>query len=66
MDGPVLEEIARKWIQIGCHNAIRAAIGTPTPDRLRQVAHALRLGMSAEEVGANARAFRAALPGGAG
>jgi carbamoyl-phosphate synthase large subunit len=32
------------------HNAIRAAIGTPTPDRLRQVAQALRMGMSEEEV----------------
>uniref|UniRef100_UPI0026071B77 carbamoyl-phosphate synthase large subunit n=1 Tax=uncultured Rhizobium sp. TaxID=155567 RepID=UPI0026071B77 len=32
------------------HNAIRAAIGTATPDRLRQVAQALRLGMSEEEV----------------
>jgi carbamoyl-phosphate synthase large subunit len=32
------------------HNAIRAAIGTPTPDRLRQVAQALRLGMSEAEV----------------
>jgi carbamoyl-phosphate synthase large subunit len=32
------------------HNAIRAAIGTPTPDRLRMVAQALRLGMSPEEV----------------
>ncbi len=32
-------------------NAIRAAaIGTPTPDRLRMVAQALRLGMSVEEV----------------
>ncbi|THF53833.1 carbamoyl-phosphate synthase large subunit [Allorhizobium terrae] len=31
-------------------NAIRAAIGTPTPDRLRMVAQALRLGMSEEEV----------------
>ncbi len=31
-------------------NAIRAAIGTPTPDRLRMVAQALRLGMSPEEV----------------
>ncbi len=31
-------------------NAIRAAIGTPTPDRLRMVAQALRLGMSLEEV----------------
>jgi carbamoyl-phosphate synthase large subunit len=32
------------------HNAIRAAIGTPTPDRLRQVAQALRMGMSEEDV----------------
>ncbi|MGV8939479.1 MAG: carbamoyl-phosphate synthase large subunit [Allorhizobium sp.] len=31
-------------------NAIRAAIGTPTPDRLRMVAQALRFGMSAKEV----------------
>ena len=31
-------------------NAIKAAIGTPTPDRLRMVAQALRLGMSAEDV----------------
>ncbi|MFA7414511.1 MAG: carbamoyl-phosphate synthase large subunit [Rhizobium sp.] len=31
-------------------NAIRAAIGTPTPDRLRMVVQALRLGMSPEEV----------------
>ena len=32
------------------HNAIRAAIGTPTPDRLRHVAQALRFGMSEDEV----------------
>lgn len=31
-------------------NAIRAAIGTPTPDRLRMVAQALRMGMSEAEV----------------
>ncbi|MDB5553589.1 MAG: carbamoyl-phosphate synthase, large subunit [Rhizobium sp.] len=31
-------------------NAIRAAIGTPTPDRLRQVAQALRMGMGEDEV----------------
>ncbi|SMC60748.1 carbamoyl-phosphate synthase large subunit [Rhizobium sp. RU36D] len=31
-------------------NAIRAAIGTPTPDRLRMVAQALRLGMTQAEV----------------
>jgi carbamoyl-phosphate synthase large subunit len=29
-------------------NAIRAAIGTPTPDRLRMVAQALRMGMTEE------------------
>ena len=31
-------------------NAIRAAIGTPTPDRLRMVAQALRMGTSIEDV----------------
>src|SRR5690554_2907055 len=31
-------------------NAVRAALGTPTPDRLRMVTQALRLGMSQEEV----------------
>ncbi|OJF96777.1 carbamoyl-phosphate synthase large subunit [Pararhizobium antarcticum] len=31
-------------------NAIRAAIGTPTPDRLRMVAQALRMGMSEADV----------------
>src|SRR5690554_1066637 len=31
-------------------NAIRAALGTPTPDRLRMVAQAFRLGMSQEDV----------------
>ncbi|UJW74246.1 carbamoyl-phosphate synthase large subunit [Rhizobium sp. SL42] len=31
-------------------NAIRAAIGTPTPDRLRMVAQALRFGMTEKEV----------------
>jgi carbamoyl-phosphate synthase, large subunit len=31
-------------------NAIRAALGTPTPDRLRMVAQAFRLGMSLEEI----------------
>ena len=31
-------------------NAIRAAISTPTPDRLRMVAQALRLGLTLEEV----------------
>ncbi len=36
-------------------NAIRAALGTPTPDRLRQIAQALRMGVSAEEVHAMCR-----------
>ncbi len=31
-------------------NAVRAAIGTPTPDRLRMVAQALRVGLSEEDV----------------
>jgi len=31
-------------------NAIRAAIGTPTPDRLRFVAQAMRMGLSVEEI----------------
>ncbi|WP_176085502.1 carbamoyl-phosphate synthase large subunit [Martelella sp. HB161492] len=31
-------------------NAVRAAIGTPTPERLRMVAQAFRLGFSEEEV----------------
>src|SRR4029077_6402388 len=31
-------------------NAIRAALGTPTPDRLLQVAQAMRLGWSEEDI----------------
>ena len=31
-------------------NAVRAALGTPTPNRLRMVAQALRMGFSVEEV----------------
>ncbi|AHA27451.1 carbamoyl-phosphate synthase large subunit [Candidatus Liberibacter americanus] len=31
-------------------NAIRASISTPSPDRLRKIAQALRLGMTAEEI----------------
>src|SRR5699024_339722 len=31
-------------------NAIRAALGTPTPDRLLQVAQAMRLGWSDEDI----------------
>ena len=36
-------------------NAIRAALGTPTPDRLRMVAQAIRMGTSLEEVHAMCR-----------
>ena len=36
-------------------NAIRAALGTPTPDRLRMVAQAIRMGTSLEEVHAISR-----------
>ena len=36
-------------------NAIKAALGTPTPDRLLQVVQALRLGFSIEEVHASCR-----------
>ncbi|KAG1648951.1 Carbamoyl-phosphate synthase large chain [Nymphon striatum] len=36
-------------------NAIRAAIGTPTPDRLRMVAQAIRLGFSLEDVHAGCK-----------
>uniref|UniRef100_UPI0038B35AA5 carbamoyl-phosphate synthase large subunit n=1 Tax=Jiella pelagia TaxID=2986949 RepID=UPI0038B35AA5 len=39
-------------------NAIRAAIGTPTPDRLRMVAQAMRLGMSIEDVHAGCKIDR--------
>jgi carbamoyl-phosphate synthase large subunit len=42
--------VDRNEISADDKNAIRAAIGTPTPDRLRMVAQALRLGMSVEEV----------------
>ncbi|MCJ2038714.1 carbamoyl-phosphate synthase large subunit [Methylobacterium sp. J-059] len=37
------------------HNAIKAAIGTPTPDRLLNVAQALRLGVSHAEVHASCK-----------
>ena len=36
-------------------NAIRAALGTPTPDRLRMVAQAIRMGTSLDEVHAMCR-----------
>ncbi|MCO4315860.1 carbamoyl-phosphate synthase large subunit [Phyllobacterium sp. 21LDTY02-6] len=46
-----LDEIAIPGLGEGNdNNAIRAAIGTPTPDRLRMVAQALRIGLSVEEV----------------
>ncbi|MEE7474960.1 carbamoyl-phosphate synthase large subunit [Methylobacterium hispanicum] len=37
------------------HNAIKAALGTPTPDRLLKVGQALRLGVSAAEVHASCK-----------
>lgn len=36
--------------EVDNRNAIRAALGTPTPDRLRMVAQAIRLGTSLEDV----------------
>jgi len=36
-------------------NAVRAALGTPTPDRLRMVAQAIRMGVSLEDVHAMCR-----------
>ncbi|KXF76760.1 carbamoyl phosphate synthase large subunit [Paramesorhizobium deserti] len=46
-----LDEIAIPGIEEGDEkNAIRAAIGTPTPDRLRMVAQAIRMGMTLEQV----------------
>ena len=46
-----LDEIEIAGLGLGDdHNAIRAAIGTPTPDRLLKVAQAIRLGMSESEI----------------
>lgn len=46
-----LDEIAIPNIEDGDEkSAIRAAIGTPTPDRLRMVAQAMRLGMPLSEI----------------
>lgn len=39
-------------------NAIRAALGTPTPDRLLKVAQAMRLGVSVEEIHESCRIDR--------
>jgi len=36
-------------------NAVRAALGTPTPDRLRHVAQAMRLGVSDEQIHASCK-----------
>ena len=46
----------RQWVDN--RNAIRAALGIPTPDRLRMVAQAMRLGTSLEEVHAMCKSTR--------
>ena len=49
LDG--LDEIEIDGLGLGDdHNALRAAIGQPTPDRLLKVAQAMRLGMGVEEI----------------
>ncbi len=49
LDG--LDEIEIDGLGVGDdHNALRAAIGQPTPDRLLKVAQAIRMGMSVEEI----------------
>src|SRR6266566_4076879 len=51
-----LDEIAIEGIGEGDDkNAIRAALGTPTPDRLLKVAQAMRLGVSDEQIHASCR-----------
>src|SRR5256885_218072 len=46
-----LDEIEIEWLgKSDDKNAIRAALGTPTPDRILQVAQAMRLGWSDEEI----------------
>ena len=40
----------RRGMPADDRNAIRAALGTPTPDRLRMVAQAIRMGTSLEDV----------------
>ena len=46
-----LDEIEIDGLDLGDdHNVLRAAIGTPTPDRLLKVAQAMRLGMGVEEI----------------
>jgi len=51
-----LDEIAIEGLGQGDdRNALRAALGTPTPDRLLKVAQAMRLGMTDEQIHAACR-----------
>ncbi len=51
-----LDEIEIEGLGIGDdRNAIKAAIGTPTPDRLLKVAQAMRLGVPRDEIHASCR-----------
>jgi carbamoyl-phosphate synthase large subunit len=51
-----LDEIEIAGLGIGDDkNAIRAALGTPTPDRLLNVAQAMRLGLSDDQIHASCR-----------
>ena len=51
-----LDEIAIPGIEEGDDlNAVRAALGTPTPDRLLMVAQAIRMGTSLEQVHASCK-----------
>ena len=51
-----LDEVVIEGLGLGDdRNAIRAALGTPTPDRLLQVAQAMRLGLSDEDIHASCR-----------
>src|SRR5947208_4457913 len=51
-----LDEIAIEGIGHGDDkNAVRAALGTPTPDRLLKIAQAMRLGVNDEQIHASCR-----------
>src|SRR4029079_16851397 len=51
-----LDEIAIEGVGLGDNkNAIRGALRTPTPDRLLQVAQAMRLGVSDEQIHGSCR-----------
>ena len=51
-----LDEVVIEGLGLGDdRNAIRAALGTPTPDRLLQVAQAMRLGLSDADINAACR-----------